>query len=105
MKCFQQREGPCEREFRKILLTSLLRISAGVRRQRRLLKPMVRLVANMQVSSMMIMMMMMMMIMIMTSHQGNEAVGREIVMQLGQHLLMGYGRVSPASSKQCVISS
>ena len=62
MKCFQQREGPCEREFRKILLTSLFRISAGVRRQRRLLKPMVRLVANMQVNSsnMMIMMMMMM---------------------------------------------
>ena len=41
------------------MLTSLLRISAGVRRQRRLLKPMVRLVANMQVSSSNMMMMMM----------------------------------------------
>ena len=48
--------------WRSFVDSSILRISAGVRRQRRLLKPMVRLVANMQVSSIMMMMMMMMMI-------------------------------------------
>merc|ERR1712110_858202 len=48
-----------------------LRISEAVRSQRRLLKPMVRLVANIH---------------------GNEAAGREILMQLGEHLVVGYGR-------------
>ena len=50
-----------------------LRISKNVRQERKLLKPMVRLVANIG---------------------GNEVVGREILLQLGQHLLMGYRRVN-----------
>ena len=50
-----------------------LRISKNVRQERKLLKPMVRLVANIG---------------------GNEVVGREILLQLGQHLLMGYGKVN-----------
>lgn len=47
-----------------------LRISKDVRQERQLLKPMVRLVANIH---------------------GNEATGREILLNLGQHLLMAYG--------------
>ena len=53
-----------------------LRISKNVRQERKLLKPMVRLVANIG---------------------GNEVVGREILLQLGQHLLMGYGKVNKFS--------
>ena len=49
-----------------------LRISKDVRQERQLLKPMVRLVANIH---------------------GNEATGREILLNLGQHLLMAYGIV------------
>ena len=47
-----------------------LRMSESVREERRLMKPMVRLVANIQ---------------------GNEALGRELLMQLARHLLSGYG--------------
>ena len=46
-----------------------LRLSQGVRQERLLLKPMVRLVANVQ---------------------GNEALGRELVLHLARHLLAGY---------------
>ena len=46
-----------------------LRLSQGVRRERLLLKPMVRLVANLH---------------------GNEALGRELVLHLARHLLAGY---------------
>ena len=45
-------------------------MSQGVRAERSLMKPMVRLVANIQ---------------------GNEALGRELVLQLARHLLSGYG--------------
>ena len=50
-----------------------LRISAQVREERRLLKPMVRLVGNMH---------------------GNEAAGREIILNLANHLLVGYNQVN-----------
>ena len=48
-----------------------LRMSERVREERRLMKPMVRLVANIQ---------------------GNEALGREVLLQLARHLVSGYGQ-------------
>ena len=46
-----------------------IRISQGVRKERKLMKPMVRFVGNMH---------------------GNEAVGREVLLHLSRHLLQGY---------------
>ena len=46
-----------------------LRLTQGVRRERSLLKPMVRVLANLH---------------------GNEALGRELVLHLARHLLAGY---------------
>ena len=50
-----------------------IRISKNVRRERKLMKPMVRFVGNMH---------------------GNEAVGREVLLHLSRHLLQGYDVVS-----------
>ena len=50
-----------------------IRISKNVRRERKLMKPMVRFVGNMH---------------------GNEAVGREVLLHLSRHLLQGYEVVS-----------
>ena len=46
-----------------------IRISQGVRKERKLLKPMVRLVGNIH---------------------GNEVVGREVLLHFARHLLQGY---------------
>ena len=37
----------------------------------------------------------------MASINGNEAAGREILMQLGEHLLMGYGKVTSKMNSIC----
>ena len=50
-----------------------IRISQNVRRERKLMKPMVRLVGNMH---------------------GNEVVGREVLLHLARHLVHGYAWVS-----------
>ena len=50
-----------------------IRISQNVRKDRKLMKPMVRFVGNMH---------------------GNEAVGREVLLHLSRHLLQGYEDVS-----------